>query len=394
MKHKCVTIFSGIIMLMLLTACWDTVELEDRAFVAGQALDIAEQQEQGDQTTFEMTEQLVVPSGLGTILRPGGGPAFRNISEAGQSLYDMDTKISRQINRVSNIEHLEISLISKEIAEKEGLFPKILDVFTRHQKMRRGLLIAVTEEKAADYLNVQPEHVKLPARYLSELLENKRVPVTTEPIRIGDVQEHLLNNQSFVIPVLQIVSDKVVEYKGLGVFRGQSGQMTGVLADDHAKGRNIIVGENQQGTITTTLLKEPITYFLDNGTSKFTLTNRVKDNLHFTVEIHLNARIAEYFGSMEMYSKKNQNKLKKALEKRIEKIAQDAVTKVKDDLQVDIFTFDDYLRIHHYDFWQDIKQNWDTGENYFSKSTIKVVVDADIEQPGNTYQVKNKKERN
>ncbi|UOQ86475.1 Ger(x)C family spore germination protein [Gracilibacillus salinarum] len=393
MKHKCITIFIGVIMLTLLTACWDTIELEDRAFVAGHALDIAEQQEQGDQTTFEMTEQLVVPSGLGTILRPGGGPAFRNISEVGKSLYDIDTKISRQINRISNIEHLEISLISKEIAEIEGLFPKVLDVFTRHQKMRRGLLIAITEDKATDYLTIQPEHVKLPARYLSELLENKRVPVTTGPVRMGDVQEHLLNNQSFVIPVLQIVSDKVVEYKGLGAFRGQSGQMVGVLEEEDAKGRNIIVGENQQGTITTTLLKEPITYYVDNGSSKFTLTNINKDNLHITVEIQLEARIAEYFGSIEMYSKKNQKKLKKALENRIETLVQAAVTKVKDDLQVDIFTFDDYLRIHHYDFWQEVKQNWDTGENYFSKSTITFKVDADIEQPGNTYQVKNKKER-
>src|SRR5699024_9162488 len=140
--------FLFLFCLFFLAGCWDQVEIEERAFLAAIAIDLAE--EQGEHTTFELTEQLIVPRGLGTIIQAGDAQAYRNLSQTGESIYDINTSIFRQENRKINIEHLNLIIVSSELAQKENLFANVLDVFIRQQYMRRGIFIAIADGKAKD----------------------------------------------------------------------------------------------------------------------------------------------------------------------------------------------------------------------------------------------------
>ena len=51
------------ILLLFLTGCWDEVEIEERAFVSGVAVDLAEEQSSST-TKIELTSQLIVPANL------------------------------------------------------------------------------------------------------------------------------------------------------------------------------------------------------------------------------------------------------------------------------------------------------------------------------------------
>ncbi|MFC4023277.1 Ger(x)C family spore germination protein [Oceanobacillus longus] len=385
-NRKFFLVLTYTLLLVMLAGCWDEKELEDRAFIAGISIDLAD--EQGEKTRFEMTNQLVVPSGLPTAGGGGSGKAFRNLTQTGESLNEINNAISRQANRKTNIEHLDLVLISKDLAKEERLFADIMDVFIRQANMRRGILMAVVDGKAKDLLAVETEHEKIPAQYIGELLETPQVTETTEPVRVGDIQEHLLTNRSYILPEIKLYSDNSINYETLAVFQGHTGQMMGSLIGEEAKGLNLIIGENQRGSVTADVEGDQATFLVKEGSSKIKLKNKNKQNLEFQVDIEITASIAEYFGSIDFYKKEKLKKFEKALEDRIKKLAEDSAKKVKDDLQIDVLTFDEYLRMHHYDLWKEVEGEWDYGENYFAKSNIKINVTSKIEEPGNSIRIK------
>lgn len=381
-----ISLFS--LCLFILTGCWDEVEIEERGFLSAVAIDLAD--EQGGNTTFELTEQFVVPAGLGTPTAAGGGKAYRNLSQTGESLFEINTNISRQANRKVNIEHLGLIIISAEIAEEDKLLANVLDVFVRQQFMRRGIVVAIANGKAKELLDIEPEHQKVPAQYINELLDNRQTPITTEPIRLGDIQEKLLMNRSYTIPQLSVYSDNSINYESVGVVQEPISRLMGTLKYGEAKGLHFIIGENQKGSVNTDVEGEQATFEIIEGTSQYRLTNRDKNELTFQVDIDITAEIMEYFGTVDFYKEENLKKFEQALESLVKTLAEATLTKLQDDMRVDVLKFDNYLRVHHNKLWEEIKADWDHRENYFSQSEITLNIKANITEPGTSVRVNSK----
>ncbi|WP_249871712.1 Ger(x)C family spore germination protein [Oceanobacillus saliphilus] len=373
---------------VVLSACWDAIEVEDKGFLSGVAIDLAE--EQGENMTFEMTLQFVVPGGLGTATEAGGGKAFRNLSQTGESLYEINADIARQENRSTNTEHLKLILISTDIVEQEELFGNVINVFLRQSDMRRGMLLGIVDGKAKDLLEVEPEHVKIPAQYISELMENPRNTETIEQVRVGEIQEHLLANASFKIPQLAFFSDDRVNYEGVSIFEGDKTKMVGTLTGGEVKGLNFIIGKDQLGNIVADIEGEKAEFVILKGGSKIKLTNKNKENLKFQVDIDVETQLSQYEGTLDFYKQENLEKFEKSIEDAIKKMSEDALKKVKDELQADVLTFGNHLRMHHYELWEEIKDDWDHGKNYFSKSDATFNVEAIVREPGNTIKIQTK----
>lgn len=373
------TFFISVILIFFLSGCWDNVDIEDRAFLAGIAVDLAEEGEQ-----LEMTEQSVVPAGLSTSTGGGSGKAYRNLSDVGETLQNIHSKLSLQSNRLPNIEHLGFILISREIAEKEEMMGDILDVFIRQPGMRRGIQLAIADGKAKDFLDVEPEHVKIPTEYLSELTDNRSSSTTVVPIRLGDIQEWMLVKRSYIIPLLKIRDESSVEYSGLALFNGTTNQMVGVVQDDEAKGVQFIRGENEHGSVTTDVEGDKFSFLILGGKSKKKIMNKDKENLQFQVTIEINAAVAEYTGSRDLDKKEEVKRFEKIVNEEVKKRAEESIAVVKDEYQVDVFMFQDHIRMYQPDLWKEIKDNWDVGENYFSKSTITVEVKSNLIRPGSS----------
>jgi spore germination protein len=65
---------TSVLSLLLLTGCWDRVEIEERGFVVGVGVDLLKKEEREeqlddkqtiDETPFKLTYQFVEPRGLG-----------------------------------------------------------------------------------------------------------------------------------------------------------------------------------------------------------------------------------------------------------------------------------------------------------------------------------------
>src|SRR5690625_3946424 len=99
---------SFLIFCILLTGCWDVVNIEDRGFIVGSAIDI---QEDGNskQPEFMITNQIVVPAGMISVQQEsdGGEQAFINFTSTGKSIYKMKEEVTTISSKVPYYEHLE-----------------------------------------------------------------------------------------------------------------------------------------------------------------------------------------------------------------------------------------------------------------------------------------------
>ncbi|MDC3413588.1 Ger(x)C family spore germination protein [Aquibacillus sp. 3ASR75-11] len=369
------------------------MEIEQRGFVVGVAIDLAEEQSggasDGDQQ-IELTLQLANPRGLGSTTTGGGQQkAFLNISGTGSSIFEINRDMAKQTSRTPFYEHLKVIIVSKELAQKPGLFSKTMDTFIRDPEMRRSVKVLVAEGKSKNFLNMESEQEKLPSLKIESIIKNTRKNASIiEPVRIGKVHQLLLNRNSYVLPTISLVNNKLKD-EGVAVLHGKSNVLVGTLNKTETKGLNFIKGETSSGVFHVNVDGDSVIYEIVNAKSKIQCEAKSKDDLKFTVSIEMEGNIAEDYGSKDdLIDERYLKKVESKIEQEIKNIAQQTIDKVQKELKVDVLGFDRRLRRTDYDLWEQVRKNWDRGDNYFAKSDVNVEANAIVRITGVADQTK------
>lgn len=368
--------------LLLLAGCWDSLELEERAFVSGIAIDLT-----NDNTNniLNVTEQIVVPSGL--IILPassGSGKGYRNIVEQGRTIYEVGDIIERQEDRKLDGSHIEVVVISDEVVKDEFELADVVDIFMREKRMNREVILSIAEGSAGELLNIEPQDVKMPSQYLTQLIVGNYRLVGGDPQRFGNMQQYFLRKRSFTLPLLTTKGSSTgVELDGLAVFSGENSKMVGALKNDNVDGY-MLIQPMYNGSITAEYDEAYATFHIPDGTTKIKLKNKDPENLHFEFETSLDAELVETFHSEDFFAHKNMKKLEDSLKKRVESLITGTIETVRDDYVTDILGLAEHLRTKEPKIWEQVKDNWDYGGNYFKDVEITVTVNIDIRETGNS----------
>lgn len=371
-----------IVCFFFLAACWDQIEIEERAFVFGMAVDSGEQSSE-----VKLTQQVVVPENMSPQVSGGGyGKAYRNLSDTGMTLYEVGHEISKQASRTLDSTHLGVVLFSEDIMKQPKLFEKYFDIFFREKRMRRGIKLAVTSGQAEELLFVEAEHEKIPSEYIKNLLESKMRLDITDLVRVGDIGKKMYENTSFPLPFLEKKSSTVIDYAGLAIYNSSRKRMTGILKGDDAKGLSYIRGLKNNGSINAEVDGEPVTIEIIKIKRKFSLKNQDPNQLKFAVQIQIEAIVTEQSGWENLKKFEVRKKFEQATEERVKKMVKNTLHILQNDLQTDAAGLGEYLSRYHPKLWKEVKDGWEQEENYFSKSDIDCSVKVIVKEPGSINQ--------
>ena len=378
---------------LLMAGCWDSIEVEERSFVTGIAIDLANgeqtelelQNDDSKQNQIKLTQQLLNPSSLGSIQSNNTNTtskSFQNISLTGDTIIEINRDMIKQAGRRTNVTHLNIVLFSEEVAQTEHLFAELMDIFLREKEMLRSVKIAITKDEASNYLNTLPENEKIPSKYLSRILENKSNLDIAEPLTVGNVQSNLLSKRSFIIPFIHQINEETVNYEGLSVYSGAKHKIVGTLTGKDAKGVNFIQSKNQTGTVNLKVDNQNVTFEILEIQNKISLKKNTNP-FEFHITLNVESGIAEMFGALNIMDEHNYKKLQKALEKEIKQIVEQTISILQNDFETDVIGLNKHLYEHNYPLWESIKDNWEDGLHFFKNSSVHITVNATIEKPGN-----------
>lgn len=368
--------------LIITSGCWDSIEIEERGFVIGVGVDLNEKPK--DEGPLSLTQQFVIPSGLsqgGGSGEGGAGDAFQNIMSSGNTIFETVRRVAARTNRSPFYEHIKLIIVSDELAKSEH-FPDVLDYFLRYPEMRRGTQIMVTPEKAGDILEITPKNEKLPAMYIKSISKNnyknaRMVP----PTRIGKIHENLLGNDSYMIQMIVKLNQEEVKISGQAVFNGYTDKLVGFIEEDATEGVNFITGELKGGLLEAKIKDEVVVYEMDKVKTDIEPIYE-KGKIKFNVTIQTTGTIPESYKSFDLLDEEEINLTEKAIKEKIHEFTKLAISRVRDELKTDIFGFSQKFRVKYPNEWEDMKNDWDIGENYFQQSEIEVNVNTVVDRSG------------
>ncbi|WP_130860326.1 Ger(x)C family spore germination protein [Gracilibacillus phocaeensis] len=379
----------GCCLLVFLSGCWDEINIEERGFVVGLSLDLAEEQS-GDKPIITVTNQFVVPAGLGTPNENSSGAQkpYSNLSTSGRSVFEAIRKMSTMKGDPPFFEHLKLIIISEELASDQQLFAGMMDLFLRDQEMRRSVRILISEGKAMDILDIEPDTDPLPVMYINNASENTdKVAGLIKPLRAGDLHEYLLENNNYLIPRIYAMDSKI-QFDGAGVFNGETNHLVGVLNDKEVVGFNLIMGKLKGGYITFDINDQLMLYEIKKAKSNITIDTNGTDQVTIDVTIDTEGSIGEMHGKRTLLEKGYLKKIEEQINKRMEQLANEVIKKGQEEIELDFFGFNKIMRQRHYPTWKEIKGDWEEGENIFQNATIKVKANSIVRTTGATDKVK------
>lgn len=367
------------------SGCWDSIEIEQRGFVIGVGIDLAEKKgEEGDKL-LKLTQQFVVPaamSGSGSSSGEGTQEAYQNIESVGNTIFEMVRTVAAQTSRSPFYEHIKLIVISEEVAKSEK-FPDVIDFFLRYPEMRRGIQVMITPDSAKDILEFKPGNEKLPSMFIQSISRNnyknaRMVP----PTRIGDLHGHLLGTESFMIQMVSKLSKEEVKLTGHAVINGKSDQLVGFIREDATEGANFLTGEIKGGLLEAELGGEVIIFQINEVKTQIKPIVSSKEDIKFKINISTTGSIPESFAPINLLEQKDIKQIEKAVEEKIRYFVGLAIDEVQKEMKTDVLGFGRAIMVQESKHWEKLKDNWDFGENYFSKSEIDLSIDVTVSRNG------------
>lgn len=372
-------------LFIFLTGCWDRIEIEERGFYVGAAVDLAEKEDDQDSLQYSLTYQMVVPSALNSEGGGGGGlkPYF-NLTSVGDSMIGITRQMASRTSRTPFAEHLKIILVSEQLAQQSN-FSDLLDFYLRDHEMRRSTKVIITDVSAKKAFEVPVNNEKIPAQQIDSVAENKHKSLRMlPPRRIGDIHEYLLTNTSFVIPYLHI-GQKDTKLSGAAVFSGNDNNMAGYLNEEETMGLNFV--QNQVENDVLNINKdESVMFEIKQLNTNITSDISDPDEITFTINITVNGNMSESSQNFDPLTPANLKRINHLTEVEIERLIQRTRQKVQEELQLDVFHFNNHIRQNHYHLWQTIKDDWEQGRKLFAKCKIRINVKASTKNVGTSKQ--------
>ncbi|MEH7344176.1 Ger(x)C family spore germination protein [Bacillus sp. JJ1532] len=383
------------VLVLLLAGCWDRVEIEERGFVIGAAIDTANDQESDikiegkRKENYRLTYQFVVPGniqgnssgGKQTNNGASGDKPYLNLTSEGKTIFQITRQMASETSRIPYMQHLKVILLSEELAQKGYLYDA-LDIFVRDHEMRRAAKVVITEGEAKRALEINAQNEKLPIMFINSISENVKKSARFLPFtNIGEIHSDLLKGKSFVVPRI-FVNEKDARISGAAVFNSEDLKMIGTLNERETLGLNFIIGEVKSASIDLVMDDQFVTVEIKSGKSNMKASVSDLDQIQFIIELEAEGNVGESFGNQKLANPSTIATFEEETSKEIEQIILQTIEKVQKEYKADVLGLGSHLKEEHHQTWTKLEKDWDRGKNYFEKSKIDVQVKFKIRQIG------------
>lgn len=385
------------LIIPILTGCWDSQEIEQRATVLAIGIDVAEPEDIKEpevshlrkkfpipnEEMIKLTAQIAVPGRipLGPEQPGGTKKPVLIISVVGHTFDDALNNLQQQVADEVFLGHLRIIVLNEEIAKKGT--QQFNDFLRRNPEIRRTASLVVSKEAASTYMNIAPELERVPSLYLADMVDNLSQLGKFPPHFIGLYWTILSSKgQEPVLPYLSLKKGSNIELSGMAYFQGD--RMVGKTSPLEIGVFMSIIGINKGGY--SAFVKVPGTdkVVLVRAVSRKTKLNvRLKDGKpHVDIKVRYECEIDENHNpTISLSESKTIDKVGKETSKDTDKSIRSLIKKTQE-ANSDIYGFGEHFRGKLPKYWNSkvkTKENW---EKIFKHLTYDVHVETYIHRVG------------
>ena len=363
-----------IIICLTITGCFNYKELNNYAIVTALSIDVSDK---GYEVSALITNAMKENENKTNI---------SVVSGKGTSIYSAIKDINLKIPKELYLSHLNVIIISEEIAQK-GMKP-ILDYLVREPDSHQSYYLIISKDvKAKDALSILDPIANFPSenlygnldnsrnlqskilydrvnQYIGKILEKGINPVLNTLIVVGDAEKGSNTEEQNNVELKNYIM-----LDNLAIFKND--KLVDYADDDESVGINILLDNINEIYIEIPCDKSNI--ILSSNSLK-TKTKVNKKNVNINVDI--DSKINELGCDIKL-NDKNLKKIEKDAEEKIIKQIKKALQLSRNNT-TDIFGYGTRLYKKDYKFFNSIK-NWD---EYFTNLQFNINVDVKIKDKG------------
>lgn len=383
---RIISVLLIMILPALLYGCWDRREIDDLAFVVGDAFDQAEfAGKTGVKVTLQIANPTLMAAGPGSASGAGAGVTggstgagpFWTISETGETIRAAIAKMNNRIPKQIFLDHARVDIFGEKAA-RSGLTP-FFDRLTRSRESRGNKFIAVSKGDASRILEQESAIFDITALALYNIFLDKDGWQGILSVRQADFVYRLSTGViSPLAPVVEVIPQNsttpkekqaglinTVAVTGLAAF-DNDGRLVDYLNERETMGLMWVINRAKNRVLTIPHFvgetEEQISLKLLKAKSKI-IAGIGDDGLPvFEIKTQASFDILEHFGW-------HRELAEGSLIADLEKIAGgqiineiEAATKKSQQINTDIFGFGEEVRRQHRREWPQYKEHW--GEIY------------------------------
>ncbi len=375
-KHLVFLIFMIILILFLLTGCWNYRELDKLAIVSGLAVD---KNEKGD--GFLLTAEVIdIKQGTTEIKI-----SSIRVESEGKTIFDAMRNMIRISGKRPYWSHAKVIILSQDVA-KESVIP-IVDWISRDQEPRLTLNILVSKEKTAkELLSQKSVTTDIRSFEMNYMLTGNSVLSKAPKVEIYELMNGLSGDGiSPSLPAIGVTTnegERTSELSATAVFKRD--KLVGFLDGEDTKYYLFIKNKIKGGLLVVRISDEgtsdDITLEIFKNKTKI---KPIYSDGKLLIKIHVKTEvsIAEEDTNVDYISKKGRTKLKPHAEKSLEGDIENVIKKVQSDFGTDIFGFGKVVEAELPSLWKDIKDDW---SDIFKDLEVEVKAEIQIKNSGLT----------
>jgi spore germination protein len=388
MKFK--KVLPVILSCVLLSGCWDKIEIDRLNFISTIAVDTGEDIDKEEELKKINPEDPFAEGKIKKInvtygfpdmsmLGPGkGGSAEEKyINTEASSMEDAISEAMAKSSRDIYMGHAKLLILSSNLLEYKEIVKEIVDYLQRDPNINRMLDIVVAEGTAEDYIKFKPITEKSAQNYISGLMANSKRNSRILSINLNEFLILLSENGNVLLPRITLDKGKnelilsgaaiIKDYELKGYFSALELMDIQMLRGKFNLGKKVIYMEGH-----------PVDYLIDGCKRNITVKEE-GDKLSINVELSVEGQLGGYYVGKKILQKDEIENLQNIYNKSISVECEKVMEISKTEYEIDPFGVREYIEKFKPSLWNKIEGNW--NEKYKS-ALINVTVDTKIRRVG------------
>lgn len=381
MKNK---VLLGIIFTLsslILTGCWDNVEINERHVVLEVALDKCKVDNVDaniqDRAYYQIT--YMIPD-IGKL--SGENSLAENVKTAmvaksptiAKSIDDIESKTQNTIS----FSHTKALIFGEELIKDKKLFRAAIESLIRNREISRGINILAVKGKAEDIVQSNNYQNPVIGLYIMKYFNNtERATSHAKQQVLGNMVKEIQNTNITTIPVIEKEEEGILKIGGAAVIKNY--ELVGWLDEDEVRGQLFIDGSIHKVPIVVEYEGDYLTYQIEH--QKRTINFKRENELQTMVKIIVKGSITEYNSSKNQYVF-NEEKIKeisKLIQQEIEREIEKTINTSKM-MNIDFLNIGLEMYRKEPQLWKMYKTNWE--RDTYKKLPIQLNVEVMIQNTG------------
>ena len=360
MKNK---ILLGIIISLsslMLTGCWDNVEINERHVVLEVGIDKGKEvnleeniQDRGYYEVTYMIPDIGKLSGENSLAENVKTAIVAKSPTISKSVDDIESKTQNTLS----FTHTKALIFGEELIKDKKLFRAAVDSLIRNKQISRGTNILVVQGSAGDIVQSDNYQNPMIGLYIMKYFNNtERGTSHAKQQVLGNLVKEMQNTNITTIPEIEMNEEGTLKIDGAAVIKDY--ELVGWLDEDEVRGELFIDGRIYKVPIVVEYEGEYLTYEIEQ--QKRTIDFKDENNLKVIIEIVVQGNITEYNSSRNQYvfDEKKIEEISNIIEEQINRQIQKTIDKSRN-INTDFLNIGLELYRKHPKLWEKYKENWD-----------------------------------